>query len=416
MTKGEETKSIPVTQQMVWNAYHKVKSNGGSAGVDKVSLEEFKVDLDKNLYKIWNRLTSGSYFPPAVREKSIPKKDGSKRKLGIPTVSDRIAQQVIKSYLEPRLESQFHKWSYGYRPLRSAHQAIEQIRENLHQYRWVLDMDISKFFDRMDHELLMKAIEKHVPEKWVKLYLKRWLEAPSEDEQGNTTEKNGIGTPQGGVISPLLANLFLHYALDKWLDKQYPDLSFVRYADDIVVHCRHELEAKEVLEAIRKRLQECSLELNEKKSKIVYCAVYKRQKLDYSAKFDFLGFSFQPRTIKLKGNTFKLTYDCAISQSSKSRIVEVLNKTKLHKRSELSITEIARELNPKLRGWINYYGKYNKREFTRVLRIFSFRLMKWALNKYKNLGGIKTGFQWLNKCRKENPNLFAHWELGYREM
>ena len=255
MIKEEATKSLPITKQMVWNAYKKVKRNGGSAGIDKIGLEDFQNELSKHLYKIWNRLSSGSYFPPAVKEVSIPKGDGRERKLGIPTVSDRIAQEVIKNYLEPRLERVFSENSYGYRPLKSAHQAVEAVRENVRNYAWVVDMDIKSFFDEVDHELIMKALDCHVEERWVKVYIKRWLEAPVEEKTGERKMKAGRGTPQGGVISPLLANLFLHYVLDKWLEKYHPSVRFVRYADDIILHCQTEGEAEIILEAVKERLK-----------------------------------------------------------------------------------------------------------------------------------------------------------------
>ena len=275
-----ETKSttVPITKQMVKEAYGKVKANQGSAGVDKESLEEFQADLLNNLYKLWNRLSSGSYFPKPVREVMIPKANGSKRTLGIPTVSDRIAQQVIKTYLEPRLEAEFQESSYGYRPLKSAHQAVAAVRENVLQYAWVIDMDIKNFFDEVDHELLLKALSCHVKEKWVMMYIQRWLESPIQKQDGTLIRKEGKGTPQGGVISPLLSNLFLHYVLDKWLIKHYSDMVFVRYADDVILHCSNEEKAKQLLEAVRQRLKECNLRLNEEKTKIVYCQNYRREK------------------------------------------------------------------------------------------------------------------------------------------
>ena len=232
MIKEEPARTIPITKRMVYDAYKKVAANRGSAGIDKISLKKFEIDWSGQLYKIWNRLSSGSYFPPAVREASITKKDGSPRPLGIPTVGDRVAQQVIKHYLEPRLEQQFHPNSYGYRPLKSAHQALVAVRKNVRCYDWVIDMDISKFFDTTSHDLLMKGLERHVEEEWVKMYIKRWLEAPSEDAEGKRTARQGKGTPQGGVISPLLANLFLHYAFDKWMEINNPQIEFERYADD----------------------------------------------------------------------------------------------------------------------------------------------------------------------------------------
>lgn len=417
MIKEEETKSIPITKRMVWNAYRKVKANQGSAGVDKMSLEEFQVNLSGNLYKLWNRLSSGSYFPLPVREVSIPKKDGSSRKLGIPTVTDRIAQQVIKSYLEPRLEEQFNPNSYGYRPMKSAHQAVEAVRENVCNYSWVIDMDISKFFDTVSHKLLMQCLGKHVEEKWVKLYIQRWLETPSENANGEQTAKQGRGTPQGGVVSPLLANLFLHYALDKWLEIQFPSVSFVRYADDCVIHCHSEEEAKHVLSAVRKRLLVCGLSLNEKKTKVVYCRSNRREKKDYRVKFDFLGFSFQPRSFKTKEGDIRLGYDCAISIESEKRIVEKIRSTKFHRWTTGTIEEIAAMFNPQLRGWINYYGKFKKHRLNKVLRRFHFHLMKWVLGRYKRFkASRKKAYEWIKAERERNPQLFYHWQAGFKTM
>jgi group II intron reverse transcriptase/maturase len=310
---GAETKSIPITKRMIWESYKKVRSNKGAAGIDEETIEWYEKCLQNNLYMLWNRMGSGSYFPPPVLEVEIPKGDGRKRKLGIPTVNDRVAQQVIKSYLEQRFEAEFLPQSYGYRPLKSAHQAVEQVRRNVWHYHWVIDMDISGFFDNMSHEHLQRAIERHVQEKWAKMYITRWLQAPIEDRKGTKRNRDGKGTPQGGVISPLLANLFLHYAFDKWLEITYPNLCFVRYADDIIVHCNSQAEAEEVLIAIKLRLGECKLELNEKKTRIVYCKKDHRKDKFKTVKFDFLGFSFQPRSASNHGKELFLSYDCAIS-------------------------------------------------------------------------------------------------------
>jgi group II intron reverse transcriptase/maturase len=410
-----ETKSttVPITQQMVKEAYRKVKSNQGSAGVDKESLEMYQADLSNNLYVLWNRLSSGSYFPKPVREVLIPKANGTKRKLGIPTVSDRIAQQVIKSYLEPRLEAEFHDNSYGYRPLKSAHQAVENVRENVRQYAWVIDMDIKSFFDEVDHELLMKALNCHVPETWIKIYITRWLESSSQSKDGNLTTKDGKGTPQGGVISPLLSNLYLHYTLDKWLTKHYPNIAFVRYADDVVVHCNSEMETKQILDAIRQRLQECKLRLNEEKTKIMYCQDYRRkEKKDYKKKFDFLGFTFKPKSTVSKNGGMFLGFDCAISQSSQTRIVKGWKELNLHRRSTITIQEIAMEINPQMIGVIRYYGKYKMWELQRLVRHFHFRLAKWVLNKYKGLkGSYSKAYQWIKEIKVSYPTMFYHWTL-----
>ena len=418
MTKGEATKSLPITKQMVWQAYKKVKSNSGSAGVDKVSMSDFEENLEKQLYKIWNRLTSGSYFPPPVKEVSIPKKDGGKRKLGIPTVGDRIAQQVIKSYVEPRLEAIFHKDSYGYRPLRSAHDAVKAVSQNVQHYAWVIDMDIKSFFDEVDHALLMKGLAGHVSEGWVQMYVKRWLDTPVMEVGGKLRKKSGIGTPQGGVISPLLANLFLHYALDQWMGINFPEVPFVRYADDVIIHCRNEGEAREVLQSVKARLQTCKLRLHEGKTEIVYCEHYRREKKHYRKKFDFLGFSFQPRPYRSKsGGGMFVGYGCAISISSRKKLLSAIKATNFHRWSTGSIEELGNLLNPKLRGWVNYFGKFGRNELLSVFRVFHKRLVKWALNRYKGLkGSIKRAYAYLKQLQRSNPRLFYHWEKGYLNL
>lgn len=410
-----ETKltTVPITKQMVKEAYRKVKSNGGSAGVDKESLEEFQADLLNNLYKLWNRLSSGSYFPKPVREVSIPKANGGRRTLGIPTVSDRIAQQVIKAYIEPRLEAAFSDNSYGYRPLKSAHQAVEAVRENVRQYGWVVDMDIKSFFDEVDHELLMKALDCHVEEKWVKMYIKRWLEVPSQTKEGTLKTKEGRGTPQGGVISPLLSNLYLHYVLDKWLSKHYPQLAFVRYADDVIIHCRNEEEAKQILGAVRQRLEQCKLRLNEEKTNLVYCKDYRRkEKKEYKKKFDFLGFTFKPwSTLSNKGGMF-LGYDCAISQKAQTRIVQGWKKLNFHRQSTLTIQDIAAMINPQMIGVIRYYGKFKKWALQKLLRRFRQRLAKWVLNKYKQFkGSYSRAYKWIDEIKSRYPTMFYHWTI-----
>jgi len=409
------SKTVPITKEMVRAAYRKVKSNNGSAGVDRESLEEFQQDLSGNLYKIWNRLASGSYHPQAVREVEIPKANGGKRKLGIPTVSDRIAQQVIKSYLEPRLESVFHKDSYGYRPLKGAHQAINQVRENVRTYSWVVDMDIKSFFDEVDHELLMKALDRHVAEKWVKMYIRRWLESPVQTKDGILIQKQGKGTPQGGVISPLLANLYLHYVLDRWLELHYPTVAFVRYADDVVVHCQSERQAQEVLQGIRTRLQECHLRLNETKTGIVYCKDYrKKEKKGYGNKFDFLGFSFQPmmyRSVRDSGNVF-LGYGCEMSQKVITKVVTDWKQRKWHRQSHLSLQDIATRINTQMRGLINYFGGINSIGLHKLIRQLHFRIAKWAMNKYKRFRGhYGKAYKWLKEIKTSYPNMFYHWTV-----
>lgn len=412
---GIETKSLPITKRMVWEAYKKVRSNKGAAGIDDETLDLYKERLKDNLYILWNRMSSGSYFPPSVLEVEIPKDDGRKRKLGIPTVNDRIAQQVVKTYLEPRFEAEFSPHSYGYRPNRNAHQAVAAVQKNVWQYRWVIDMDITGFFDNMSHELLMKAIDRHVDEKWAKMYIARWLEAPIEDKDGNKRYRNGKGTPQGGVISPLLANLFLHYALDKWLEINYSQLRFVRYADDAIIHCHNQAEAEKVFKAIKRRMLDCGLKVNKSKSKIAYCRSANRKGKYKVVKFDFLGFTFQPRPTSTKTGKMFLGFDCAISTKSKKKIVEVFRKSNFQRWTQSEITRIADEFNPKIRGWINYYGQFRKYSLMKIFRIFHHRLMTWAVNRYKRFkGSMRKAGKWIYRLAKSQSELFVHWQHGFQ--
>ena len=415
MNLWNETKSVPISRQMVWEAYKKVRANKGSAGVDSVSMKSFDANRSKHLYKLWNRMASGSYFPPPVKEVEISKKDDKVRKLGIPTISDRVGQMVVKEYIESRLEKIFSPNSYGYRPNKNAHQALESVRKNCWKTDWVIDLDIKGFFDNIDHHKLMLAVEKHVPEKWVRLYIKRWLNMPVLTKSGELVEKQGKGTPQGGVISPLLANLFLHYALDKWLGTTDKTVKFARYADDAILHCHSKAHAEQTLKAIRERLRTCGLELHPEKTKIVYCRDYRRRGNYPVVKFDFLGYSFQPRTAKSKktGKLF-LGYDCAISISSRKRIADKLEKLEIEKLSFKSIVGIAQYLNPRIRGWVNYYGKFRGYELSKVFRLLRNRLVRWARKRYKCYRtSLNRAFRWLDRVRKQYPYLFYHWQLGF---
>lgn len=414
MNLWNETKSVPVIREMVWAAYKKVKANKGSAGVDDISMEEFDTDRSKHLYKLWNRMASGSYFPPPVKEVEIPKKDGRIRKLGIPTIADRIGQMVIKDYLEPRVEAIFSNNSYGYRPNRNAHQALESVRNNCRKTDWVIDLDIKGFFDNIDHGKLLLALEKHVPEKWCIMYIERWLNSPVQKESGELVQKQGKGTPQGGVISPLLANLFLHYAMDKWLELNHPAVEFVRYADDAILHCRSKTHAEQTLVAIRGRMIECGLELHPEKTKLVYCKDYRRRDNYPVIKFDFLGYSFQPRTTKSKktGKLF-LGYDCAISISSKKRIADKMEELNIVGLTHKSIVGVAQFLNPYIRGWVNYYGKFRKSAMNSIFQWLNKRLIRWARKRYKRYKtSIKRAFKWFEIVRKQFPTLFYHWQIG----
>ena len=282
------------------------------------------------------------------------------------------------------MEKEFHENSYGYRPNKNAHQALQAVRENVWKADWVLDMDIRDFFNKVSHDLLNKALSRHVEESWVKLYINRWLNCPIQKIDGTFEYRNGAGTPQGGVISPLLSNLYLHYVLDKWMDKHHPGVKFVRYADDVIVHCSTKHEAEQILESIRARMIACKLELNEEKTNLVFCKKYNKKSKHSEVSFDFLGYRFQPRPTSSKRGMF-LGYDCAISKKSTSRILLTIKSTNFQRWTGRTIEEIAEYFNAKLRGWLNYFGKFRRRNLNRIFKIFNARLTNWVRNRYKKL-------------------------------
>jgi group II intron reverse transcriptase/maturase len=400
---------------MVWEAYKKVRSKQGGAGIDQISMDKFDSKRSKHLYKLWNRMASGSYFPPPVREVEIPKKDGKVRKLGIPTISDRVAQMVLKEYLEPRLEKIFSPYSYGYRRGKNAHKALEETRENSRKMDWVIDLDIKGFFDNINHEKLMLAVKKHVSEKWCLMYIERWLQMPVWTKTGELVSKEGKGTPQGGVISPLLANLFLHYSIDKWLEQRHPAVKYERYADDVILHCKSKTQADYVLRNLNKRMQQCGLELHPEKTKLVYCKDYRRQEKHENVKFDFLGYTFKPRTSKSKrSRELYLGYDCAVSISSKKRIVEKMKELDIEHLTHKSIVGVAQYLEPYIRGWINYYGRFRLWELNPIFQLLRRRLVMWARKRYKRYRtSINRAYGWLRRIKEQFPALFYHWRLGF---
>ena len=377
-------KPYELSKWAVVEAYKKVKANKGAAGVDGQTIKEFDEDLKNNLYKIWNRMSSGSYFPPAVKVVEIPKGDGKTRKLGIPTVSDRVAQMIVKSHLEPELEKYFHPDSYGYRPNKSAHDALGSARSRCWKFDWAIDLDIKGFFDNLDHELVMRAVRKHTDSKWVLLYIERWLKAPAQLNDGTLIERE-IGTPQGGVISPLLANLYLHYVFDTWLAKHYPSNPFERYADDAVVHCASEQEALQLKEAIAARMNECKLELHPGKTKIVYCKDDDRQGDYRTIQFDFLGYTFRPRKVMLRSGKVFTGFNPAISNKAATKIRQSIKSWKISRWSDKSLADFSCMYRAKIRGWINYYGRYYKSALYPVFQHLDVQLMKWAMRKYKSL-------------------------------
>ena len=405
------TKSFNIPKALVWCAWKRVKANGGRHGVDQVSLKDFEADLKNNLYKLWNRLSSGSYMPLPVRRVNIPKGDGTIRPLGIPTITDRIAQQVVKSLLESEIDPHFHPNSYGYRPGKSAIDAVTTARKRVSHYDWVIDADIQGFFDNIDHGLLMKAVKRHTKQPWICLYIERWLTASVKHPNGEL-ETRDRGTPQGGVISPLLANLFLHYAIDNWAEKQFEDIVFERYADDVVFHCHSYWEAEYFLKSLTKRLEKCGLKLHPDKTKIVYCKDSNRLERYKTVSFDFLGFTFKPRRARNKWGENFTAFTPAMSQKSFKRITESIKALNLLNRSDVSKELIAFKLNPKIRGWFNYFKHFGKFRLYWLAERLDFMILLWVRRKYKRTKrSYRKGGKLLKAMREQQPKLFAHWYL-----
>ncbi len=408
------TKSLPISKRMVWNSYLKVADKQGSAGIDRESIDMFNANMGDNLYKIWNRMTSGSYFPPPVRTVFIPKKQGGERPLGIPTVSDRIAQGVVKDYLEPSMEAIFHNSSFGYRPGKSAHDALVQCHENCIRKAWVLDVDIKGFFDNIRHSIMLKLLQQHTEEKWVLMYVERWLKAGVAQKDGSIAAREK-GTPQGGVISPLLANIYLHHAFDKWMDIENPQCPFERYADDIVVHCSSREEAEQMLKRLEIRMAEFELALHPEKTKIVYCRNYQRTEKQDKESFIFLSYSFEPRTISSKFGKAKrlLVFSASICQSAKTSIRGAMKAILLTRWSNQSIEWFAKKLNPKIRGWINYYTRFNRDETHNVFYYLNELIRTWMKNTYKVRNKEKL-YEKYREVQSANPEMFYHWRLGIK--
>jgi group II intron reverse transcriptase/maturase len=406
-------KSYEIAKREVWQAYKRVKANGGAAGADGVTLEQFAQDLGRNLYRIWNRLSSGSYFAPPVKRVEIPKEDGKVRPLGIPTVADRIAQMVVKNRLEPQLEPLFDKSSYGYRPGRSAHDAVRQARRQCWQHDWVLDLDIQGFFDNLDWALLMKAVRKHSKWAWMELYIQRWLQADVilPDGQVQTRQR---GTPQGGVISPLLANLFLHYAFDGWMRRHHPGVPFERYADDIICHCDSKAQAEELRAQLERRLGECGLQLHPSKTKIVYCADTYRRQEDETCRFDFLGFTFKPRSAAGRGKVFT-TFAPAVSDKAVAAMRREARSWELGKRGSQSLAQLRADIGPTVQGWVQYYGEFRPSTLYRALRPLDQQLVRWAQRKYKRFARhTDRAWEWFKGLQSREPRLFPHWWAAIR--
>jgi group II intron reverse transcriptase/maturase len=407
-----KTKPFNIDKKLVYDAYKAVKANAGAAGVDGQSLEMFDKDLMRNLYKIWNRMSSGSYFPPAVRAVSIPKKNGGQRLLGVPTVADRVAQMVVKKIVEREVEPIFLSDSYGYRPNKSAIEAIGVTQVRCRQYDWVLEFDICGLFDNIDHTLLLKAVRKHVKCKWSLLYIERWLTVPMEMEDGTRVERTK-GTPQGGVISPVLANLFLHYTFDAWMAREYPDLPWCRYADDGLVHCRIEAEALAAKAKLAARFAECHLEMHPAKTKIIYCKDGKRRGNYPSMKFDFLGYCFRTRKSMNRKHEVFMGFGPQVSAASLKAMRQKIRDLNIRKITFVELANIAHKLNPILQGWLNYYGVYTPAAMRTVWQYVNSTLVAWVMRKYKRFKGRKIqAAQMIKIIAIKRRRLFVHWRLG----
>lgn len=411
-----KSKPYNIPKKVIVEAYKRVKANKGSAGIDGIDFETFEGSLKNNLYKIWNRMSSGSYFPSPVMAVEIPKKSGGTRRLGIPTITDRIAQMAAKMYIEPLVEPIFHEDSYRYRPNKSAIDAIGQTRRRCWKYDYVIEFDIRGLFDNIDHELLMKAVDRHVKEKWMRLYILRWLKTPFISRDGIETARTS-GTPQGGVISPLLANIFMHYAFDIWMNRNFGYAPFERYADDAVIHCRTEQQAKEILKALDERMKSCKLELHTDKTKIVYCKDKDRRREYPNVEFDFLGYTFKGVYIKCRTGKMGVNFIASASKKSNKLFRAKIKALEIHKKTGCKIDMIAELINPIIRGWMNYFGKYNASAIKYSLDCVERRIVKWAMCKFKRFRGHRRRAEkWLVEVRRREPSLFAHWKFGNRNV
>jgi RNA-directed DNA polymerase len=405
-----DVKPFVIPKHLVWEAWRRVAANQGAPGVDGQALEEFEADLGNNLYKVWNRMSSGTWFPPAVRAVEIPKPHGGGvRVLGVPTIADRIAQTVVAMYLEPLVEPRFHPDSYGYRPRKAALDAVGRCRERCWKYDWVIDLDVQKFFDEVPWDLIVKAVKVVTDCRWVLLYVERWLAAPLEHPDGTLVERSK-GTPQGSAVSPVLANLFMHYAFDSWMAREFPGCPFERYADDAVVHCTTRRQAEYVCDRIATRMGEVGLRLHPDKTRVVYCKDGARRGEHEHTALTFLGYTFRARkAINSKtGKTFTRFLPAISTEALKAKSAW-LRRMRIHQRTTLTLDDLARWLNPIIAGWMNYYGRYYRSAMFRLLRRVNTYLRRWAGNKYRRLRSFARFKRWWMGLLSRQPRLFAQW-------
>lgn len=408
--KSVEGKPFDVGKREVWDAYEQVKANKGGPGVDGVTMEVFEEDLKNNLYKIWNRMSSGSYFPPPVKAVEIAKSHGGgTRVLGVPTIADRVAQTVVARRLEAKVEPVFHPDSYGYRPRRSALDAVGACRQRCWRYDWVIDLDIQKFFDSVDHALLVKAVAKHADVPWIVLYVGRWLVAPLQLADGTLQERDR-GTPQGSAVSPVLANLFMHYAFDVWMAREYSGNPFERYADDVVVHCVSLEQAERLVQAIAARMEVVGLRLHPDKTKIVYCGNRGRRATYEHTAFTFLGYTFRRRGARNERDQVTFTaFTPAISKDALKKISGTVRRWRLGRRTSLTLADIARWMNPIVRGWMQYYGRFNRSALYPLLQRINAYLVRFLRNKFKRVRSFKKAHAGWQRIISQYPRAFAHW-------
>ncbi len=405
-----EDKPFLIPKLMVWEAWRQVKANKGAPGVDGQDLDEFEADLKDNLYKIWNRMSSGSYFPPPVRAVEVPKPHGGGvRLLGVPTIADRVAQTVVAMRLGERAEPRFHPDSYGYRPGRSQLDAVEVCRARCWKHDWAIDLDVQKFFDEVPWDLIVKAVQAVTDCRWVLLYVKRWLAAPLQYPDGILVER-GKGTPQGSAVSPILVNLFMHHAFDTWMARNHPDCPFERYADDVVVHCKSRRQAEVVLAGIATRMEHVGLRLHPDKTHVVYCKDSNRRGKHEHTSFTFLGFAFRPREARNKRGVSFTSFLPAISPEALKAKGDRLRELRIHRRTDLTLDDLVRWLNPIVAGWMHYYGRYYRTEMYPILRRVNTCLMRWAGKKYRRLRTYKRFKRWWIGLLEREPRLFAQWQ------
>jgi RNA-directed DNA polymerase len=403
-------KPFEIPKQEVWDAWLKVKANGGAPGADGQSIEEFEADLKGNLYKIWNRMSSGSYFPPPVKAVEIPKAHGAgTRILGVPTVADRVAQTVVAARLEKNVEPMFHDDSYGYRPGRSALDAVGKCRERCWRHDWILDLDIRKFFDSVPWDLIVKAVEVNTADAWVILYVKRWLSAPLQMPDGSLAQRDR-GTPQGSAVSPVLANLFLHYAFDMWMARKFPSVPFERYVDDAVVHCRSEKQARMIRAALAERMGRVGLSLHPDKTRLVYCKDEDRRGSAEHTSFDFLGFTFRARGARTRHGRVFTGFGPAISKDALNKISAEVRSWRLHQHSDWTFGQLARWINPIVRGWMQYYGGFYRSALYPLLQRINGYLVRWLRKKYKRLRTFRKAHEAWGRVTAQYPLWFAHWK------